>query len=93
MSIGGLTGLSINGGIAKGALTGWFDAEGTCGSFNPNGYKYDAPRATPTNKDVVKLMAQLLDIFKIHYTVGSQQNKEFISPKTRKKHKPRSDKT
>lgn len=85
--------LTLNIEIIKGALTGWFDAEGSAGSFNLNGYKYDAPDGSSTNEDIIKLMACLLDILDIHYTTGCFENKEFVSPRNGKKYRPKSNKT
>ena len=85
--------LRINKEVARGALAGWFDAEGSPGSFNANGYKYDSPRGRCCKKEVIELMGKLLDYLDIHYTTGEEMTKEeFISPRGGKRYKPKSEK-
>jgi len=75
----------------KGVLTGWFDSDGTSGTTSEK-YRYDAPHAFSISREVVKTMGILLDILGIHYTIGYQRLKEFISPQTGKEYKPKSEK-
>ena len=77
--------LRINKEVARGALAGWFDAEGSPGSFNADGYKYDSPRGRCCKKEVIELMARLLEYLNIHHTIGKELIRdEFISPSTGK---------
>ncbi len=56
------------------------------GSFNANAYKYDSPRGHCCKKEVIELMARLLEYLDIHHTIGEEFMKdEFISPNTGKK--------
>ena len=84
--------LRINKEVARGALAG-FDAEGSPGSFNANGYKYDSPRGRCCKKEVIELMARLLEYLNIHHTIGEELTRdEFISPSTGKRYKPKFNK-
>ena len=76
--------------VIKGVLNGWFDADGSPGSFSLK-CKYDAPHADSLNREIVEVMGVLLDLLGIHYTINRQKTKEFISPQTGKKYKPKSE--
>ncbi|MCS7135385.1 MAG: hypothetical protein NZ893_03035 [Candidatus Aenigmarchaeota archaeon] len=75
--------------VAIGVVSGFFDAEGRSGWGKK--YLYDAPRASNTKIEIIHLIKGLLDYLGIHSTILKSKNKEFISPKTNKKYRPKSE--
>jgi hypothetical protein len=77
--------------VTKGVLTGWFDSDGTPGCI-PEKYRYDSPHADCINREIIEVMGILLDMLEIHYTINQQKTREFVSPQTGKKYRPKSEK-
>ncbi|MEN2975493.1 MAG: LAGLIDADG family homing endonuclease, partial [Candidatus Caldarchaeales archaeon] len=75
--------------VSIGVLSGWFDAEGRSGLSQKS--PYDAPRASSTNIEIINLMKALLDNLRIHSTIIKEKSREFISPSTKKRYKPKSE--